>query len=129
MKRQAETWLAAANDDLLVIEEIKDRDFLTHMVAFHAQQAVEKCFKAVLEENNERIPKIHNIIVLSEKIKAHINIQIDNDLIEKLNELYIESRYPADVGLLPDGKPSLGLADEFYKFAKKIYYDIKIVLT
>ena len=40
-------WLKAANDDLLVIESIIKNEFLTHMVAFHAQQCVEKCFKAI----------------------------------------------------------------------------------
>ena len=45
MKRQAKAWLDSARDDLGVVEEIINRDDLTHMVAFHCQQAVEKSFK------------------------------------------------------------------------------------
>ena len=49
MKKQAESWLSAAKDDLDVIKEIIGKDNLTNMIAFHAQQAIEKSFKAVVE--------------------------------------------------------------------------------
>lgn len=42
MKRQTEYWLNAAEEDLIVIAEIKENAFLTNMVAFHSQQAIEK---------------------------------------------------------------------------------------
>jgi len=45
MKKLSHEWLKAAQDDLLLMEDILDRDSLTHMVAFHAQQCVEKCLK------------------------------------------------------------------------------------
>ena len=48
MKRQAKGWLDAASDDLLLIEEIIEKDQLTHMAAFLSQQAIEKAFKAIL---------------------------------------------------------------------------------
>ncbi len=46
MRSQAKAWLDSARDDLRVAEEIIDKDELTHMVAFHCQQAMEKSFKA-----------------------------------------------------------------------------------
>ena len=49
MKEMTKEWLKAAKDDLDVIEKIIEIDHLTNMVAFHAQQAVEKSFNAVLE--------------------------------------------------------------------------------
>jgi len=39
-----------AKDDLSVIEEIIDREDLTHMVAFHSQQAIEKSLKRYLKK-------------------------------------------------------------------------------
>ena len=48
----------------------------------------------------------------------------DDDLIQLLDTLYIESRYPADMGLLPYGKPTLKDAKEFYDFAQKLFDDI-----
>jgi len=38
-----------------------------------------------------------------------------------LDDLYIESRYPGYLGLLPNGKPSLEDAKEFYDFALMIF--------
>ncbi len=68
MKKQAESWLSAAKDDLDVIKEIIGNEHLTNMVAFHAQQAIEKSFKAVLEEKTAIVPRVHSIILLrSEK--------------------------------------------------------------
>ena len=74
MKKQAEGWLDAARDDLLVIEEILDNDLLTHMVAFHAHQAIEKSFKAILEEKESNVPRIHELITLHAAIEKHVAI-------------------------------------------------------
>jgi HEPN domain-containing protein len=50
MKEIAEQWLKAAADDLRVVARIAEDEDLTHMVAFHAQQCIEKSLKAVIEE-------------------------------------------------------------------------------
>ncbi len=121
MKKQAKSWFDSAYYDLQLIKEILDNTELTHMVAFHAQQVIEKCFKAILEQNNEKVPRIHNIIVLRDLTEKYFDIDINNDLIDQLNELYTESRYPTDFGLLPDGKPSNKTAKEFYQCAKEVY--------
>lgn len=42
-------------------------------------------------------------------------------ILKKLDELYIDARYPGDLGLLPNGKPSLEDASEFYEFAKMVH--------
>ena len=42
-------------------------------------------------------------------------------MLEALNSLYTESRYPGDLGLLPEGKPTIKDAEAFYDFAKNIY--------
>ena len=61
-----------------------------------------------------------------EKLYKNINdlIDIDYDKLELINELYIESRYPGDMGLLPEGKPSMHDAKEFYEFALSIFKQI-----
>ena len=50
-------WLKSAADDLLLIKEIIDNPFLTHLSAFHAQQSIEKSFKALLEFHQLSVPK------------------------------------------------------------------------
>jgi len=49
MKAITREWLNAANDDLIAMEVMQGRPEITNMVAFHAQQAMEKSFKAVIE--------------------------------------------------------------------------------
>ena len=85
MRKQAEAWLSASNYDLLVIEEILSNHNLTHMVAFHAQQAIEKSLKAIIEFKDEKIPKTHNLIVLNEIANKLISSNLDPDLIIQLN--------------------------------------------
>jgi hypothetical protein len=95
MKRPAEEWLKAANDDLKVIEKIINDETLTNMIAFHSQQAIEKSFKNITIETNRK-------------------------LLEQVNEIYSDVRYPSDIGLFPTGKPSIKLAKELYVFALSI---------
>ena len=49
MEKLAGEWLKAAKDDIDVIEKIIDDEHLSHVVAFHSQQCVEKTFKAIFE--------------------------------------------------------------------------------
>ena len=46
-----------------------------------------------------------------------------------MDDLYIESRYPGDLGLLPNGKPTIADAEEFYNFAKEIFEKVKNILA
>jgi len=48
----------------------------------------------------------------------------EDDLILVLDDLYIDSRYPGDFGLLPDGKPTLEDAQQFYALAAKVFEDV-----
>ena len=120
MKKQAKAWLDSARDDLGVVEEIINRDDLTHMVAFHCQQAVEKSFKAVLEEYEQAVPRVHDLITLRHQIEKYVRLEVESDLLNQLNELYIDARYPSDFGLLPGGKPPKELAQKMHHLARKI---------
>lgn len=119
-------WLKAANDDLKLIEKIQNEADLTHLIAFHSQQAVEKSLKALFEYKNQEVPKIHS---LNKLFDLYREITVDEqNMIITLDSLYIESRYPGDLGLLPYGKPTIKDSTLFYEFAKNIYLEIgKIV--
>ena len=105
MRRQTEAWLASARDDLRVVEEILDNEDLTHMVAFHFQQAVEKSFKAVLEEYDQIVPRTHDLITLRTLTEKHIRVTVEPDLLNQMNDLYVESRYPPISGCSQAGNP------------------------
>ncbi|MEE8480555.1 MAG: HEPN domain-containing protein [Desulfobacterales bacterium] len=125
MKETTREWLSRAKDDLDVIEEIKDKKHLTNMVAFHAQQAIEKSLKAIIDEFDLGLVKTHQIERLLEIVKEHIEAKINYKIVQILDGLYIESRYPVDIGLLPNGKPTEGDAKKFYEFAILIYDSVK----
>ena len=112
-------WLKAAKSDLDNMSYILKVENLTHIIAFHAQQAVEKSLKAYIESQNNKVPKIHKIQTLIDMTK--LDFDKYDDLIQLLDSLYIESRYPGDMGLLPHGKPTLEDAKEFYDFALEVF--------
>ena len=49
----------------------------------------------------------------------------DEDIIISLDSLYIESRYPGEFGLLPEGKPTIQQAIIFYAFAQEVHGIVK----
>jgi HEPN domain-containing protein len=120
MKRDmVQDWLASAHDDLRVMEELSGAKDLTHMVAFHAQQAIEKVLKAYLEFSGKNVPKVHKVATLLQLSGAECGL--DAELVGQLDELYIESRYPGEMGLLPYGKPTLDDARRFEKAARETH--------
>ena len=128
MKEIAEQWLKAAADDLRVVARIAEDEDLTHMVAFHAQQCIEKSLKAVIEECELGHIRIHNLGRLTEIVRPKVTFEADMVLLEKMDKLYIDARYPGELGLLPYGKPTRADAQEFYDCAKSIYGQVKKTL-
>jgi HEPN domain-containing protein len=47
---------------------------------------------------------------------------------EDLDRLYIDARYPGELGLLPDGQPTRADAQRFYDCAKSVYEQVQRVL-
>ena len=121
MKFITSEWLKSADDDINTIKAIIDDESLTHIVAFHSQQCIEKSFKAMVDEFELASQKIHNLITLNETISSVYQFDFDEDKLGLLNKLYLDSRYPGDLGLLPNGKPSIEVAKGFQELAKEIY--------
>lgn len=124
MKQSTEAWLDAAEEDLIVLEAIKDSELATGAASFHAQQCVEKSLKAILEEFG-RVPRIHDLEKLFQDANHFLKVEFDEAIVDKLNSLYIESRYPGAFGFLPQGKPTLKDVNEFHLFAKHIFEFVK----
>jgi HEPN domain-containing protein len=127
MKKTTNDWFSSAESDLFLIQEIISRENLTHLSAFHAQQAIEKSFKAIIEEFELGFIKSHSLEMLYNKVKEHIGADINMDQLILLDQLYIDARYPGELGLLPDGKPSTKEAKEFYILGKQIFEAAKLV--
>ena len=126
-RKQAIEWLKAANDDLDSIGYIIQVEHLTNIVAFHSQQAIEKSFKALIEYQKISFIKTHNLEKLYKRVENII--EVDYEKLELINELYIDSRYPGDMGLLPYGKPTIDDAKRFYRFANGIFNRVCKILN
>jgi len=121
MKAITQDWLNYAEIDLKTCEKLINDEFLTNSVAFHVQQPIEKCFKAIFEENNLKVPRIHNLMRLYDKTTQFIDFTVDENMLEKTDEIYTETRYPGDIGMLPEGKPSIEEVKKLYDFANEIF--------
>jgi len=120
MKQLTREWLNAAEDDLITIENLLDNPILTNIVAFHSQQAIEKSIKAIVEEFGIVFIKTHNLQTLLIRIEEVISLSVNELIISELDRLYIDARYPADMGLMPYGKPTLEEAEIYFQEALKI---------
>jgi len=95
MRKDAEEFLKAAEDDLYAAEELL-KTGRYRIVAFHAQQAVEKYLKAYLLEKTESYPFTHSIselIELCSHVDADFEYLFDTGA-HTLEEYYTHSRYP-----------------------------------
>jgi HEPN domain-containing protein len=120
MKKSTKEWFDSAGSDLLLIKEICLNENLTHLSAFHARQAAEKAFKAIIEEFDPGFIKTHALETLYNTVKDRIQLKFDYDLLIILGSFYIDSRYPGEMGLLPNGKPTLKESKQFFNFAREI---------
>jgi HEPN domain-containing protein len=125
MKKITNDWLLSAESDLLLIQEIAAIENLTHLSAFHSQQSIEKSFKALIEEFDMGFIKTHSLEMLYNLVKDKIAVPVDTDLLIILDQLYIDSRYPGEMGLLPNGKPSVTESKQFFFFAQSIFDSAK----
>jgi HEPN domain-containing protein len=130
MKKITQAWLDAAHDDLAVIDEILARQDLTNVTAFHAQQCAEKCLKALIEEQGIPVRKTHSLVQLIGLVSGvHCEFSdADTTIPNLLDQLYTDSRYPNEFGLLPDGKPSLAEAAGFNDFARDLFAQAQKIL-
>ena len=74
-----ELWLQYAADDLKSAK-VLFAEGLYNITCFHAQQAVEKLFKALIAVCNQQIPRIHNLIRLHKICEDLIGGKLEFDI-------------------------------------------------
>ena len=105
-------WFKFALEDYRAIQNLKGKK-LHRIVLFHAQQFFEKMIKGIIYKKGSSPPRTHDLVVLSKKIDLNLsNYNLNKSDLEFLTSVYIETRYPPDLGLLPEGEPSE--EDEIY---------------
>ncbi|OQB96014.1 MAG: hypothetical protein BWX81_01599 [Spirochaetes bacterium ADurb.Bin110] len=51
----------------------------------------------------------------------NIDFSLDEEVLDQINQVYIDTRYPGDSSLLPESEPSKSKVIEFLDEAEKIY--------
>ncbi|MEI2689515.1 MAG: HEPN domain-containing protein [Anaerolineae bacterium] len=125
MKPTTLEWLARATEDLAAAQVLLSRPDLTNVVAFHAQQAAEKALKAVIEELDLGFVRTHSLTRLYELVRLHYPVVGNMDMLDRLDSVYIEARYPGEMGLLPFGKPTSDEAADLFGFANDIFHRLQ----
>lgn len=124
IEEAARQWLGKAERDLLnarnTLSTMGD-DCPYDTVCFHAQQAAEKCIKAVLTRLQTEFPKSHDIgelvLLLPKTARPAISVQEQREL----TSYAVAARYPA-MGEDPsrkDAAAALGTAEEIKRWAVK----------
>jgi len=125
-KAKQNPWLFFADNDLALAEVAIDNLQFTGQVAFLCQQAIEKYLKAFLFENKVQIKKIHDLEKLYSEVRKIKDFGINENLLQILRNLYVESRYPTDIAFLENGfLPTKEDAQSYLDFAKEIASIIK----
>lgn len=121
-----EEWLKHAESDFrFALIGRQDNLIMREQVCFHAQQAVEKAFKAVLFRNKIDFPFSHNIQELVD-IALENGIPVPNNITESgvLTPYAVESRYPGYWGEIDDHdvEDALNLTDKVIAWAREIVH-------
>lgn len=110
-------WLRKADSDLLNIRNnLSSPDVPTDTVCFHAQQAIEKLFKAVLVANGRNVAKSHDLVkLLMDVVDVMPELLPFDEQLEEISEYGVSVRYPDDYC-----DPDLDEAKNAFEIAEKI---------
>lgn len=130
MKKTTRAWVDFAHRDLEAARLLADNEYVSNAVLFHSQQCVEKCLKALLEQNRVPVPHIHSVVKLHSVLKeeAEISLSLKDDELDLVDAVYIDTRYPSGLGLLPSGFPTKEDARELLEIAEKVFDETSKIL-
>ncbi len=122
MKPTTAEWVAKAEGDFLTAgRELRARKSPNYdAVCFHAQQCAEKYLKAVLQEKERNIPKIHNLIelmLLCEEIDGTFEL-LRADLVT-MERYSVRVRYPGKFAEKDEAQAAYAAAGTTRKFARQ----------
>ena len=115
-------WVAKAEGDFLTAgRELRARKSPNYdAVCFHAQQCAEKYLKAVLQENDKRIPKIHFLLeLLAMILKLDGSYEFLKADLEVLEDYSVRFRYPGDTAEKDEAQSAYAAAGTVRAFVRQ----------
>ena len=126
--KEKNPWFDYALDDFKAIEVLLNEK-VYRLGCFHAQQFVEKVFKGLLLQQGINPPRTHDLGFLYQKLsQLNLPLKIDMPDLEFLSGVYVEFRYPPDIGLLPHGEPTREDAQKALEIAERVFAQVEKLL-
>ncbi|MBZ0264241.1 HEPN domain-containing protein [bacterium] len=117
-------WVSLADKDLRsAIIVMTDTPPITNTACYHAQQCVEKSFKAILASNKQHIGKMHDLVVLLEKcVVFESELEQFKNKALLLNDYSVTTRYPDDWQeySIDHANRAINYAREIFSFTKAL---------
>lgn len=121
MKLVSRDWMEKAGEDLAATEKLANDPLVTGVASFHAQQCIEKSFKAVLDEAGLPVPRTHDLVRLHALTENLLAIDCDMKLLVELSALYLGARYPGGPVSFTEFRPSTEDIGRYCKAAAHVY--------
>lgn len=115
-------WVSKAEGNFVTAgRELRARKLPNYdAVCFHAQQCAEKYLKAVLQENDKRIPKIHFLLeLLAMILKFDGSYEFLKADLEVLEDHAVRFRYPGDAADKDEAKATYAAAGTVRTFVRQ----------
>jgi HEPN domain-containing protein len=115
-------WVSKAEGDFLTAgREMRARKSPNYdAVCFHAQQCAEKYLKAVLQESDKRIPKIHFLLeLLAMILDFDTSYEFMKSDLEVLEDYSVRFRYPGHFAEKYEAKAAYTAAETVRKFVRQ----------
>jgi HEPN domain-containing protein len=91
-------WLIQADEDIRAVEILLAQHGPLGVIAFHIQQAVEKCLKGYLIGQKWPLRRTHDLeLLVQEAIALDIAFSSFLQPCRRITEYYIETRYPLGI--------------------------------
>ena len=117
MKEEAKKWMNLAKDDLKSAQ-INFDNKQYYVCAFLCQQSVEKALKSLLIKKTGNLLKIHDLVILGKKVDLPEHLL---EKCDKLNSVYLDTRYGDLGGKLPSKIFTKIISSEFLNSVKEVF--------
>ncbi|MSU59493.1 MAG: HEPN domain-containing protein [Pedosphaera sp.] len=111
MKHDTREWVAKAEEDFFIASlafRARTKQQTHNSVGFHCQQCVEKYFKARLVEAGQVIPKVHDLLLLLQRLLPVEPLWSPfAPALRGLNDYAVKFRYPGHIATRADARSAL----------------------
>jgi HEPN domain-containing protein len=121
MRELTKEWVAKAEGDLRVARrEVRvKRGANFDAVCFHSQQCVEKYMKALLQEREQTVPRVHDLNQLLEFcLPVEPGLETFRPLLKELTIYAVECQYPGESANQEDARSALKGAEHLRAYLR-----------